>query len=396
MSSSSNAADTGSSSQAVSTSSVVVISTSSTSAQQSTASSQAQGTTTTAAAPATTIETTEQGTPTAVTSTETAPTQQATTNIVSSVETISSQTTPPGANSPTVVVITSTGTVTSSEANAASSSASSSSSATAISNGGDKGKSGGSGKLGTGGITAIAVVIPIAVIALLVGLGIWYWRRRKSQKEVEEQRRKEVEDYSYNPNGDPTLPAVGSEAPQMAEDANSGYRGWGTTTTSNRKASTNMSGGHTQQLSDSGNSYGAPVSPSGNHSDGHSSDPLVHNRDTMNSDDLGALGVAPAAAAGNQGGIRRGPSNASSAYSAGGRSDHSDDIPPVPAPNQQYDYNPGQGYGYSQHGPYGDGTYGGGQDPSMPVVRDLNARRNTQIRPGGAYQQGNSGIAQNF
>jgi hypothetical protein len=241
------------------------------------------------------------------------------------------------------------------------------------------------------------VVIPVAVVALLLGLGIFFWRKRKQRKEAEEQRRKEVEDYSYNPNGDPTLPAIGSDVggAQMTEDHSSGYRGWGVATASNRKASTTLSGGHTQQLSDSGsNTYGGPSSPSGQYSDGHSSDPIVNNRDTMGSDDLGALGVGPAAGAGA---IRRGPSNASSAYSAGGRSDHSDEAPPVPAIGQAYDYNPSQGYGYGQHGPYGDGTYGGGQDGGdMPVVRDVSARRNTRIQPGGAYQQGNSGIAQNF
>ncbi len=208
-----------------------------------------------------------------------------------------------------------------------------------------------------------------------------------------------MEDYSYNPNGDPTLPAVGSDAggtgTTMVTDHSSGYRGWGAAAIgSNRKASTTLSGGHTQQLSDSGShGYGGPSSPSAHYSDGHSSDPIVANRDTMNSDDLGALGVAPAAGAG---GIRRGPSNASSAYSAGGRSEHSEEAPPMPGPiDHSYGYQQ-QNYGYGQHGPYGDGTYGGGQDSGMPVVQDVSARRNTRIQPGGAYQQGNSGIAQNF
>lgn len=236
----------------------------------------------------------------------------------------------------------------------------------------------------------------MAVVALLVGLGIFFWRKRKQRKDADEQRRKEMEDYSYNPNGDPTLPAIGSDAggTTMTEDHSSGYRGWGAAIGSNRKASTTLSGGHTQQLSDAGShGYGGPSSPSANYSDGHSSDPIVNNRDTMNSDDLGALGVAPAA--GNTGGIRRGPSNASSAYSAGGRSEHSEDAPPLPGPvDQSYGYQPN--YGYGQHGPYGDGTYGGGQEGGMPIVQDVSARRNTRIQPGGAYQQGNSGIAQNF
>ena len=295
---------------------------------------------------------------------------------------------------PATVVVTHTRPIT----NLPQTQTSASSSAPAALHGGNSSDSKSGGGLGTAGITAIAVVVPVAVVAILVAFGIFFWRKRKSKKETEEQRRKEVEDYSYNPNGDPTLPAIGSDAggTQMTEDHSSGYRGWGAGIASNRKVSTTMSGGHAQQLSDSGsNPYGGPSSPGGGYSDGHSSDPIMHNpRDTMNSDDLGALGVAPAA--GNQG-IRRGPSNASSAYSAGGRSDHSDEPPPLPNHNigQAYDYNAPQNYGYGQHGPYGDGSYGGGQN-GMPVVQDVTARRNTRIQPGGAYQQGNSGIAQNF
>ena len=333
-----------------------------------------------------------------MTSTVAGTTKEPTTHITTIVSTIQSN----GSNrGPTTVIVTSTGVVTHhAHGGGHYTAASSSSSAAAVVNGGSSGSSNGGG-LSTAGITAIAVVVPVAVVALLVGFGIWFWRKRKQRKDAEEQRRKEVEDYGYNPNNDPTLPAIGSDVggAQMTEDHSSGYRGWGTTATaSNRKASTTLSGGqgHSQQLSDSGNSYGGPSSPGGNYSDGHSSDPIMNNRDTMNSDDLGALGVAPAAAGGA--GIKRGPSNASSAYSAGGRSDHSDDErPPMPPPpSQAYNYNSGQTYGYGQHGPYGDGTYGGGQDGGMPVVRDLNARRNTRIQPGGAYQQGNSGIAQNF
>ncbi|KAI7545544.1 hypothetical protein KC331_g6150, partial [Hortaea werneckii] len=110
-----------------------------------------------------------------------------------------------------------------------------------------------------------------------------------------------------------------------------------------------------------------------------------------------ALGAAPVAS--SNPGIKRGPSNASSAYSNGARSEGSDEpMPSMPSGGigQAYDYNPTNSYGYSQHGPYGDGTYGGGQDNGMPVVRDVSARRNTRIQQGGAYGQGTSGIAQNF
>ncbi|EMC97573.1 hypothetical protein BAUCODRAFT_138843 [Baudoinia panamericana UAMH 10762] len=267
--------------------------------------------------------------------------------------------------------------------------------------------------LGTAGKTAIAVVIPVAFVAILVAFGIWFWRRRKQRKEDSEQRRKEIDDYGYNPNHDPSLPAVAaseSGQPQMTEDANSGYRGWGAAAAggvaSHRKASTTLSGGHTQgQLSDSGHSYGhSPNSPNGgvSYSDGHSGDPLVHTqRDTMNSDELGALGAAPLSSA--NAGIRRGPSNASSAYSAGAKSEGSDE-PMSAFPGSAggggaaQEYGQGGGYGYGQHGPYGDGSYGGAQEAAtaMPIVRDVSARRNTRIQQAGVYGQGNSGIAQNF
>lgn len=313
---------------------------------------------------------------------------------------------------PTTVIITSTrpGTTvvgTTQRTRTGTSQTSSTSSAAALApNEGDG--DGGSSGLSTGATTAIAVVIPLVVVALLVGLGIWFWRKRKSKKNAAEQRQKEMEDYSYNPNGDPTLPAIGSDAggtTQMAEDHSSGYRGWGAAAgaMSNRKQSTTLSAGNTHEMtgsgagSDYGNQYGGyQSSPQGNASDGHSGDPLVQNqRSTMGSDDIAELGSGPAAGAAAAGGIRRGPSNASSAYSAGGRSD--DEPPPMPPPGQAYDYNTNNGgYGYGQHGPYGDGSYGGGAQAGMPVVRDVSARRNTRIQPGGSYQQGNSGIAQNF
>jgi LPXTG-motif cell wall-anchored protein len=256
--------------------------------------------------------------------------------------------------------------------------------------------SGGSKGLDTGAKTAIAVVIPVVGIALILLAALFFWRKRKAKKVAEEQRRKEVEDYGFNPNNDPTLPAVGSEAggPEMSEDHSSGYRGWGAATASHRKGSTTMSGGHTQgQLSETGSNPFTGSSPSGTNPDA----PMM--RDTMSSDELGALGAAPvagtAAAAGN---MRRGPSNASSRYSNGAHSDGSGPEEPGTqgGAGQPYDYGYGQSGPYGQTGPYGDGSYGGaGSD--MPIVRDVSARRNTRIQQAsGPYQQGNSGIAQNF
>jgi len=234
-------------------------------------------------------------------------------------------------------------------------------------------------------------VVPVVVVALLLIAGIFFWRRRKQKKQAEEQRRNEIEDYGYNPNNDPTLPAVGAGAAggsEMTED-DGGYRGWGN---SNRKASTTLSGGLTGAAYSDGGSktgYHSPGSPTHN-SDQHSGDPLVGNRNTMDSDTIGALGAGPAAAAGAAAGVRRGPSNASSSYSAGAHSDHSDQ-PPLPT-NNPHDYYTSDNTYYPQ-GPYDQNGYGNGQ----PVIRDVQARRNTRIESGGARAQaGSAGIAQNF
>ena len=191
----------------------------------------------------------------------------------------------------------------------------------------------------------------------------------------------------------------------MRETDGSGYRGWGTTATT-RKASTTLSSGNgpigvarSGSGSDPGGYHGSP--PTGASYDGHSDEPLVGSpgRDrpiTADSETIGALGAAPAAS-GNRSDkdIKRGTSNASSAYSGAHRSDTSGEgAVPNGAPGQNY-YNEGLYYddGMPNHGPYGDGSYGGGQ----PVIRDVQARRNTRIENPAVYpQQGNAGISQNF
>ncbi|EGP83117.1 Ca2+-modulated nonselective cation channel polycystin [Zymoseptoria tritici IPO323] len=303
------------------------------------------------------------------------------TQIVTSVITQSS----PGADSTappqtTVVVVTQTAPSTTQPTSSASRSSSSATPSATLNNGGSS-KSSSGGGLSTAGTTAIAVVIPVVVVAALVLAGIFFWRRRKQKKAAEELRRNEVEDYGFNPNNDPTLPAVASEhGLEMTEDSG-GYRGWGVA-----GAADGGSNGYPR----TGNS------PNGGISEAHSGDGLMQNqRDTMSSDDLAALGAAPVAG-GNAAQVHRGPSNASSTYSAAGRTDASDEGPGG-MPQSYEAYNPNTGFGYGQHGPYGDGTYGGtGQEGGMPIVRDVSARRNTRIQQPGNYQQGNSGIAQNF
>ena len=259
----------------------------------------------------------------------------------------------------------------------------------------------------------MAVVVPVVAVALIVIAALFLWRKRKQRKEAEELRRKEVEEYGFNPNNDPTLPvvggasSVGDDPSEMRENDGVGYRGWGTTTaTSARKPSTTLSSGAgaigvARSTSGSENGRYTNSSPTGGtnkSSDVQSGDPLVGSPSngrplSDDSETIGALGAVPSN--GNRQDIHRGPSNASSAYSGAHRSDTSGEgAIPGGAPGQQY-YNDGMYYdeGMPQHGPYGDGSYGGGQ----PVIRDVQARRNTRIEnPSVIPQQGNAGIAQNF
>lgn len=251
------------------------------------------------------------------------------------------------------------------------------------------------GGLNSSGKIAVGVVVPIAAVALLVLAGIYFWRKRKQRKEIEEQRRKEVEDYAYNPNADPTIPAVG--AYEMKDDS-PGYRGWGSTTlasSTGRKASTTMSGGvGGPALSDT-----MSVTPTqyANISDTRSGDQLMEEGSSPDGEILGAMG--PSAAANRTGDVHRGPSNASSSYSAAARSDESDGAGVGIA------YGSGGSYSYDQYGgaanPYTEGaTYPNGQGPveagGTPVIRDVAARRNTRIENPSHYPQQTAGIAQNF
>ena len=265
--------------------------------------------------------------------------------------------------------------------------------------------------LSAGGKIAVAVVVPVVAVALIVLAALFLWRRRKQRKDGEELRRKEVEEYGFNPNNDPTLPVIGGasssgdEPSEMKETDGAGYRGWGTTST-NRNPSTTLASsqgpiGVARSTSGSDNGRyinGSPTAGTNKSSDVQSNDPLVmspnHDRPmSEDSETIGALGTVPTN--GNRQDIHRGTSNASSAYSGAHRSDTSGEgAVPGSAPAQQY-YNEGMFYdeGMPQHGPYGDGSYGGGQ----PIIRDVSARRNTRIEnPSVIPQQGNAGIAQNF
>ncbi|OAX77100.1 hypothetical protein ACJ72_08605 [Emergomyces africanus] len=262
----------------------------------------------------------------------------------------------------------------------------------------------GSGGLSAAGTIAVAVVVPVASVALIILVLLWWWRKRKARKIAEEERKQEIEEYRFNPNHDPLLPAVGlpgnfDDGAGMKDGNSGGYRGWGTTTSTSRKLSTNLSsgaGGIT--ASDAGSNPGPPrpVSPVDD------SIPYEDDHRPISGD---YSGLDPSAAAmlshpnGNNNtntrDIHRGPSNASSAYSNANRSDLSDDIPMpgvLPGTAQYYD-DPYYTDGAAQNGgPFVDNAYG-----APPVIRDVQARRNTRIENPSVFpQQGNAGIAQNF
>lgn len=235
---------------------------------------------------------------------------------------------------------------------------------------------------------AIGVVVPIAAIAILALVGLFWWKKRRARQHAEEERRKEVEDYAYNPNADPTIPTVGMSGGdggyEMKEDGSSGYRGWGNTTigSTGRKASTTMSGGVGQAYSD-------VTSPTtrGNMSDARSGEPLMDGPHSPEGEILGAMG--PSASNNRGADVHRGPSNASSSYSAAGRSDASDQIVgSYGAGGQYYDQ-------YAHNNPYSDNGYGQ-QSGAAPVIRDNPARRNTRIEGPSHYPQQSAGISQNF
>ncbi|RYP48774.1 hypothetical protein DL769_011168 [Monosporascus sp. CRB-8-3] len=166
----------------------------------------------------------------------------------------------------------------------------------------------------------------------------------------------------------------------MKEDGSSGYRGWGSTTaggSTGRKGSTTMSGGV------AGVAYSDGTSPTGDHSDTRSGEPLVGAGSRSPEGEI--LGVMGPAAADNPGNVHRGPSNASSSYSAAGRSDGSGENG-VGVPYEAYD----------QYGnPYGEPGYNP-PPGAQPVIRDNPARRNTRIENPSHFPQQSAGISQNF
>ncbi|CAZ79237.1 unnamed protein product [Tuber melanosporum] len=324
----------------------------------------------------------------------------------------------------------STGSLTSS-----SSSASDTSPTAAVTGGG---RSGG----GLNGTTrvVVAVVVPIIGVALIaIGL-LFLWKQRQKRKADAEARRKEVEEYGYNPNQNPHGGAIAGAAAargidgepgqyEMAESEATGYRGWGSTNGGRKLSGMGSSvatsqqplspvgmgfseGGYNRPLEGPDGYAGVATSPSASNfpagntpsTDGHSLAPLINCRgnppSTADSSVIGAMNGPQTAD--NSEGIHRGISNASSNYSAVTHSTKSDRGQPLSHHDAQYygaDAVYDDGYYYSNHPPHQYSDDAG--SAQVPVIRDVQARRNTRIEtPTNTHfpQQGNtgSGIAQNF
>ena len=238
-------------------------------------------------------------------------------------------------------------------------------------------------------VVAPAVIVPVILIAVAIILGIFLWRRRKQKKEAAEMRQKEMEEYSYNPNNDPTIPVVGAVKMNDGVENHAeggGYRGWGTTAAAiaaTRNQSSTLGANSTLvgvARSDSiGRGYDGSYSPNGHSAERGSRSP-------GSPEGLGALGVAPLTSKNRSQGVNRGISNASSAYSGKQKSEVSENGPTGIATSPPY-YDD---FMSSEDGPHADG-YG------PPVIRDVSARRNTRIENPAIFPQpGNAGIAQNF
>ncbi|KHJ34150.1 putative transmembrane alpha-helix domain-containing protein [Erysiphe necator] len=240
---------------------------------------------------------------------------------------------------------------------------------------------------------AVAVIIPLLAVTLFVLAALFMFRRRKQRKHAEELRRKEVEEYGYNPNQDPTFPVIESldgNNPQEMREENAGYRGWGATAPVPGRINSNKMSPNSNPatVAGIGIAYSEGESPThGTISDTKSDNPLISELNGSNNErhQLGNMG--PTVKGNDNGNINRGNSNASSSYSAANRSDESGEI------NGRY---------YGQQ--YSPENYSGLQNnattrvemPAQPIIRDVQARRNTRIESPSHFPPQSTGISQNF
>ncbi|KAI0999775.1 hypothetical protein K3495_g8423 [Podosphaera aphanis] len=317
-----------------------------------------------------------------VTPTPAATSNKTSVNLVPTLVTVTLKPTSPG--DPTVVTVIRTSTqVENSRGTSGSSSSSSSSSSAQLQSETSSSNSGGSGLTG-GGKIAVAVVVPILAVAFVVVAALFLWRRRRQRKDAEELRRKEVEEYGYNPNHDPTFPVLensGGKETFEKRDDDTGYRGWGNTAnTSVRKPSTTLSASHSIP-GGVGLAFSDSESPThGTMSDTRSDNALIVDRSKFGNNSESPNGMTPATSPTNiNGTINRGISNASTSSSSG-------DVTSGYLNKQNIIANP--------FGP--ETTNGRAEMAAHPIIRDVQARRNTRIESPSHYPQQSSGISQNF
>lgn len=252
--------------------------------------------------------------------------------------------------------------------------------------------------LSGGGKIAVAVVVPIAAVTVLVLAVIFIFRRRKQRKHAEELRRKEVEEYGYNPNQDPTYPnlspSLGPQKPHDMQEDNTGYRGWGNTMSPvGRKTSPAISPTPANNMP---NAAGIGIAYSEGEHDTHGTMPdtkfdnsllpenpfLAHQRDSYGA-------IAPTTQQGTN--INRGFSHSSS-DSAGNQSGGSKELDGSPFENTE---NVSLNDENNVQNP--SPTSGPVEMAAQPVIRDVQARRNTRIEsPTHFPRLHNTGISQNF
>lgn len=257
-------------------------------------------------------------------------------------------------------------------------------------------------------LIAVAVIVPVVILALIGVVLLFYFKKRRTDRNAQTK-------------GPVAGGIIGGGAPppdtdregtyEMNEADGAGYRGWGSTV-GGRKTTVASSSGYPMSsvgktASDGGYSNSASVGPPGYTGNGmHTPVSPVYPDSTglLTVDravpspaftESSTIGAMPTFDSHNSGGLNRGVSNASSNYSAMTHSDQSD-----------FDQRQSQQY-YGPNAQEYDGAYFSNganmyyDDPTNPppVIRDVQARRNTRIEtPTSAHfpQQGSSGIAQNF
>ena len=298
-----------------------------------------------------------------------------------------------------------------------------------------------SGGLQGGALIAVAVIVPVVIIAVVaLGIFLYFRKGKKNNRGPSIGGSAGIAGAAGAAGGTAVAAQVGGHSGdvgyEMTETDGAGYRGWGSTAVGQKALVVNTAGttgtggkgasdggysnnppyGNAAELYATPNAAEIYTTPTSNAAELYSSPnmptastfpveapdsspttlvtaPLLE-RPTYSParTETSIVGPMPTFDSNADAGLNRGASNASSNYSAiTAQSDQSDYDP---RHTQQYYAGDGQGYDFEGQGLYYD-------DPSNPppVIRDVQARRNTRIEtPTSAHfpQHGSSGIAQNF